>query len=340
MIELDGALGEGGGQILRSSLALSLLTGQPFHLRNIRAGRAKPGLQPQHLMSVQAAAEVGGATLRGASLGSVDLVFEPGEVKPGAYRFPIRTAGATALVLHTVYLPLALASEPSEITIEGGTHVSHAPCFHFLQSTWQSHLREVGIHLRVEMDRPGFYPRGGGCIRAFVQPTATIKGFRGLTTSRVESATVISAAAGLPEHIAARQAKHAKRALESFGLHVAVEQQVWTGGPGSFVAIELDTQPTPTLFFALGEKGKPAEHVADEAVAQARAFLNAEPMGIDEHSADQLLLPLAWAEAPSEFRVAKVSSHLLTNAEVIHCFSPRRIEIEGSAGEPGVVRIA
>src|SRR5438270_312613 len=131
-IELDGSMGEGGGQILRTSLALSLLTGRPFHLRNVRAGRARPGLQPQHLMSVRAAAEVGQARTRGASRGSTDLVFEPGPVKAGAYRFDIGTAGATGLVLHTVYLPLALRGEgPSELTLIGGTHNDKAPCFHF-----------------------------------------------------------------------------------------------------------------------------------------------------------------------------------------------------------------
>ncbi len=339
MIELDGALGEGGGQILRSSLALSLLTEQPFHLRNIRAGRAKPGLQPQHLMSVQAASAVGGAALRGASLGSSELVFEPGEIKPGSYRFPIRTAGATGLVLHTIYLPLALAARPSEIAIEGGTHVSHAPCFDFLQRTWQPLLRQLGIHVRVEMDRPGFYPRGGGCIHATIQPTTEILPFRGLTTNRVLSATVRSAVAGLPDHIAARMAKHAKQAMESLGLDVAVEQETWQGGPGCMLAIEIDTQPAPTLFFALGEKGKPAEQVADDAVGQAREFLSAEPLGIDKHSADQLLLPLAFAEGPSEFRVARVSSHLLTNAAVIRRFLPRPLHITGEDGAPGQVRI-
>jgi RNA 3'-phosphate cyclase len=339
MIELDGSLGEGGGQILRSSLALSLLTGQPFHLRNIRAGRAKPGLQPQHLMSVMAAAKIGDASLCGASLGSSDLTFDPGEIKPGTYRFPIRTAGATALVLHTIYLPLALASQPSEVTIEGGTHVSHAPCFDFLERGWQPLLRQMKIHVRVEMDRPGFYPRGGGCVRAFIQPSPAVHPFHGLTINRAGSATIRSAVAGLPDHVAARMAKHAKRKMESLGLRVSVNEHIWSGGPGCMLAIELDTQPTPTFFFALGEKGKPAEQVADEAVTQARDFLRVDPPGIDEHSADQLLLPLAFARGKSEFRVARVSSHLLTNAEVVRRFLPRELTIEGDEGGPGTVRV-
>src|ERR1700687_4793935 len=139
LVELDGSFGEGGGQILRTSLALSLLTGRPFHLRNVRARRSKPGLQPQHLMSVRAAATIGQAQSQGAGLSSKDLVFEPGAVVPGGYRFDIGTAGATSLVLHTLYLPLALrGKEPSTLTLVGGTHVLASPCFHFLQTTWRA----------------------------------------------------------------------------------------------------------------------------------------------------------------------------------------------------------
>src|SRR5438132_13911005 len=155
MLELDGSMGEGGGQILRTSLALSLITGRRFRLRNIRAGRAKPGLQPQHLKSVHAAADVGQAEVKGASLGSSALDFEPGAVRAGAYHFRIGTAGATSLVLHTVYLPLALAKEPSTVIVEGGTHVSHSPCFHFLERTWQPYMAQLGMRLALRMDRPG-----------------------------------------------------------------------------------------------------------------------------------------------------------------------------------------
>ncbi|MFO0845177.1 MAG: RNA 3'-terminal phosphate cyclase [Gemmataceae bacterium] len=156
-IELDGSYGEGGGQILRTGLALSLLTGQPFHLRNVRARRPKPGLQAQHLRSVLAAAEVGGADVRGASLGSTDLSFAPGRVRPGPYRFEIGTAGATGLVLHTVYLPLALrGEEPSEVTLVGGTHVTTSPSFHFLDGTWRRYLELMGLRIGLRLERPGF----------------------------------------------------------------------------------------------------------------------------------------------------------------------------------------
>src|SRR5438067_7790848 len=208
LLELDGSFGEGGGQILRTSLSLSLLTGQPFHLRNVRARRSKPGLRPQHLMSVQAAATIGQAETRGASLGSSDLVFEPGEVSPGKYDFAIGTAGATSLVLHTVYLPLAWrASEPSEIILTGGTHVNQSPCFHFLEETWRRYLDLLGLHIGLRMRRPGFYPRGGGIVEAHIQPCPRLHGLRLESCGQVTRITGVSAVAGLPEQIAERQAR-------------------------------------------------------------------------------------------------------------------------------------
>src|SRR5262245_41457653 len=159
LIELDGSEGEGGGQILRSALALSILTGRPFKLVNIRANREKPGLQPQHLMCVRAAGTISSALYKGASVGSSVLYFEPERVKPGKYTFTIGTAGATSLVLHSIALPLALrATEPSQITITGGTHNQKAPCYHFLETTWAAYMRRMGLEVELAMIRPGFYP--------------------------------------------------------------------------------------------------------------------------------------------------------------------------------------
>lgn len=339
MVEIDGAQGEGGGQILRSSLALSLLTGQPFHLRHVRAGRARPGLQPQHLMSVVAAARVGAAQTRGASLRSTDLAFEPGPVSAGTYHFPIRTAGATGLVLQTLYLPLCRQGEASEVRVEGGTHVSASPCFHFLQHTWRPYLAQLGLEVVLDMPRAGFYPRGGGEVCATIRPAPRLAGFAGLDAKPIEAALVLSAVAGLPEAIATRQARQARKRLKQLGLEVEVEEEAWPGGPGTMCGILLPTEPVPTFFFALGERGKPAEKVADEAAEQVRSYLGSGPGAVDEHSADQLLLPLGFAAGPSRFRVARVSSHLLTNAAVLAHFLPRSITIEGVEGEPGWVRI-
>jgi RNA 3'-phosphate cyclase len=348
MIELDGSLGEGGGQILRTSLALSLLTGKAFHLFNLRAGRAKPGLQPQHLMSIRAAAAIGQATMHGASRDSSDLVFEPGHVSAGRYHFPIGTAGATGLVLHTVYLPLALRGEgPSELILEGGTHVSTSPCFHFLDTTWRAYMELLGLDIRLRMIRPGFYPRGGGRVDVTVQPTKKLRGLR--LPERGEPKTVIgvSAVAALPEEIARRQARRALNRLKDTGLRVNIREETWPGGPGTVLALTLDTQPAPTMFFGLGARGKRAERVADEAVDQVFSYLAGlraptqpgSPVVVDPHSADQIVLPLALADGPSEFAVSDVTSHLLTNIQVIRQFVERGISCEGEEGQPGLVKI-
>jgi RNA 3'-terminal phosphate cyclase (ATP) len=339
-LELDGSLGEGGGQILRSSLALSLLTGKPFILHNVRAGRPKPGLQPQHLQSVRAAAAIGQASVRGASLGSSKLTFEPGAVTAGSYRFDIGTAGATGLVLQTVYLPLILCrTAPSELTLIGGTHVKASPCFHFLDRTWLAYLLHFGLRLSLRMDRPGFYPRGGGMVHAFLQPRPTVHPFQAHDRDPQIQAQGFSAAVGLPESVARRQARRASYRLRERGLEVEFDEQSWEGGPGSVIALELNTMPAPTLFFALGERGKPAEKVADELVAEVIVYLDAGPALVDPHSADQIVLPLALAAGPSRYTTSSVTRHLTTNIAVIRKFIDRSITCEGEEGSPGVIRI-
>lgn len=339
-IELDGSVGEGGGQILRSSLALALLTGKPFHLYNVRANRERPGLQPQHLMSVRAAAAVGGAEVRGDQKQSRELWFRPGAVKPGRYHFPIGTAGATGLVLHTVYLPLALgAAAPSEVLLEGGTHNDFSPCFHFLDFTWRPYLELLGMHMELKMRRPGFYPRGGGAVDVQLQPAARLQGLHLTERGKVTTITGISAVAGLPEEIAARQTRQAEKRLRGTGLRIRIREESWLGGPGTMLALVLDTAPVPTLFFALGARGKRAERVADEAVEQALAYLEALSGAVDAHSADQLVLPLVLADGPSTYSVAEVTQHLLTNINVIRRFVDREMRCEGELGRPGIVHI-
>jgi RNA 3'-terminal phosphate cyclase (ATP) len=338
-IELDGTFGEGGGQILRTSLALSLLTGRPFHIRNIRGRRPRPGLQPQHLQSVRAAAAVGSADLRGASIGSSELSFTPGPVRAGAYHFDIGTAGATGLVLHTVYLPLMLrGGGPSEVTLRGGTHVSTSPSFHFLDATWRAYLAAMGLQVSLRLDRPGFYPRGGGVVRAFLQPAAAVRGVS-LPERQAVRATGLSAVAGLDRSIARRQARRAGFRLGQHGLAAPFSEETWEGGPGSVLVLRLDTTPAPTTFVALGARGKPAEAVADEAADEALAYHQAAPALVDAHSADQIVLPLALAEGPSEYTVARVTAHLTTNVAVIGRFLERPIVCEGEEGRPGWVRI-
>jgi RNA 3'-terminal phosphate cyclase (ATP) len=339
MLEIDGSFGEGGGQILRSSLALSLMTGKPFHLRKVRANRKpKPGLRPQHLASVRAAARIGNAKVTGASVGSSDLTFQPGPVAAGKYHFPIGTAGATALVLHTVYLPLALAGGPSEVVLEGGTHNDKAPCYHFLRTTWRSYLARLGLAVSVEMKRPGFYPRGGGLLVAHIEPWTQRKPLALTGPVSLEKASILSATAGLPSHVNNRQARRATVRLRDAGIEPEVTTEEWDGGPGSMLAITW-AGPVPTLFFGLGARGKPAEAVADEAADEALAHRDRRTP-VDPHSADQLLLPLAVTEGESEYHVSEVTRHLTTNAAVVQLFLDRDITIQGAEGATGVVRVS
>lgn len=339
MLDIDGSFGEGGGQILRSSLSLSLLTGKPFKLRKVRANRKpKPGLRPQHLASVRAAAKIGKARVTGDAVGSNQLTFEPGPVTPGKYHFPIGTAGATALVLHTVYLPLALAGGPSEVTLEGGTHNDKAPSFDFLRDTWRGYLARLGLPVTLEMKRPGFYPRGGGLITAHIPACPALHPLTLTGPLSIDAAAIRSATAGLPVHVSRRQARRATVRLRDAGIEPDLTSEEWDGGPGCVLTITLPG-PVPTVFVGLGARGKPAEAVADEAADEALAH-RAAGVPVDPHSADQLLLPLALADGPSEYHVSQVTQHLLTNAAVVKLFLDREIGIDGEEGATGVVRVA
>ncbi|HVK19012.1 MAG TPA: RNA 3'-terminal phosphate cyclase [Fimbriiglobus sp.] len=343
MIVLDGSHGEGGGQILRSALALSILTGRPFKLVNVRANRKPPGLRPQHVMSVRAAGDICQARYKGSSVGSSTLDFEPGEVKAGKYHFSIGTAGATGLVLHTVYLPLALrGGADSELTITGGTHVSTSPCYHYNATTWAGYLKRMGIEVELEMVRPGFYPRGGGEIRATIRPCSRVRGLRITDCPELTTAGGFSAVAGLVERqqdIARRQARRLYYRLKQEEIESQIPDEYWPGGPGTVVGCLFRQAPVPSLFFAVGERGRPAEAVADDAADQAVAF-RAAKAPVDPHAADQIVLPLALSQDASEYRTSEVTRHLTTNIDVIRKFLDRDISCDGEEGTTGVVRVA
>jgi RNA 3'-terminal phosphate cyclase (ATP) len=223
-LQIDGAMGEGGGQVVRSALSLSLLTGQPFRLSRIRAKRDRPGLRPQHLAAVQAAAQVAGAEVRGDRVGSEEIEFAPGLVRPGDYFFDIGTAGATSLVLQTLLLPLALAPGTSSVTIRGGTHVPWSPCFHYLDWQWRPFLTRIGIPFDLTMTMAGFYPRGGGELQAQIPGGARPRPLKLTKRGPVRSIRGLSAVGNLPREIAERQRRQALRRLRK--LLPEVEPQV------------------------------------------------------------------------------------------------------------------
>lgn len=341
-ISIDGARGEGGGQILRSALTLALLTGKSFRLNRIRAGRPRPGLQPQHLACVEAAAAIApGTRFRGASLHSVALDFEPGAVVAGRYDFRIGTAGSTGLVLQTVFLPLALADGPSTVRIAGGTHVRASPCYDFLDRTWHAYLKAIGYRWNIGMIRPGFYPRGGGRIEASLEGIRAEE-LQGLPEIDPKAGSAVhgrAITAGLPAGIGHRLAERAEALLGEAGVRSNFVTETWPGGPGALLLLEMPSTPAPTLFLGLGEKGKPAERVAEEVVAELLEHRRSATPGVDSHSADQLLLPLAMVPGETRYPTVKVTRHLLTNIEITSLFLDRELRCLGLEGHPGWIEI-
>jgi len=338
-IEIDGSIGEGGGQVLRSSLTLSILTGQPVHLTDIRAGRSQPGLRPQHIQSVKAAAAICNASVEGARLGSQELVFQPAEVSPGKYHFEIGTAGSVSLVLQTIFLPLARADKSSNIRIQGGTHVPWSPSFHYLQLQWLPVLQKMGFRCKLQMLKAGFYPRGGGLVEAHIYSAEDIQPITLIERGQLVRIRGIAGVANLDEEIAHRMKLHALDRLECRWRNTKIQIQTFDApSPGAFIFLTAEYEKTQCLYCVLGEKGKRAEVVADEACSMLEQFLDGSA-AVDEFLADQLLLPCAFASGVSTLRTIRITQHLLTNAQVMQKFLPVYITIEGEIGCEGVVTV-
>ncbi len=322
MLVIDGSLGEGGGQILRTSLALSLVAGTPFRIENIRARRRNPGLMRQHLTAVTAAARIGNAEVTGAKIGSLELTFVPGHVAPGEYRFSVGTAGSTMLVLQTVLPALLTAGASSSLTLEGGTHNPFAPPFDFVQKTFLPIVNRMGPTVTATLERPGFYPAGGGRCRVVVEPVSRLRGLDLLERGPVRRRSAKAVVAGLPRHIAEREVRTIARLLRWPDEWLCIEELSGEYGPGNVVTIEIESERITEVFTGFGEKGVRAEEVARRVADEARRYLDADvPVG--EHLADQLLIPLALAGGGS-FRTLPLSQHARTNIEVVRMF--RQVE--------------
>jgi RNA 3'-terminal phosphate cyclase (ATP) len=328
MLVIDGSYGEGGGQIVRSALALSVITGRPVEIRSIRAGRTKPGLRPQHLTAVQAAAGICGADVSGCRLGSQSLRFKPGKVKPGDYHFGIGTAGSVMLILQTVVLPLASAQESSRITLTGGTHVPWSPCFHYVDLVFRPAVASMGILFEVVLQRAGWYPKGGGVIRATIHPSGRLSPFRQETTSGPAAASsVLSASSNLPGHVRRRQADRVRALSGQRGILIPVEErELPADSPGSVVFCCTVAGGRFGGFTGLGARGKPAEQVADEAVLPFLAFLEGGTQ-VDSRLSDQLVAPAALADGESLWSVDSATRHLRTNIWVAEQLSGRKFDI-------------
>jgi RNA 3'-terminal phosphate cyclase (ATP) len=328
-VRIDGSFGEGGGQILRSSLSLSLVTGKPLRIENIRANRQKPGLLRQHLTAVQAAAEVGSAEVEGAALGSKALTFVPGKIRSGEFRFAIGTAGSGTLVLQTILPALITAAGPSRIEIEGGTHNPAAPPFDFLQRSFVPIIELMGPKVKLELERYGFYPAGGGRFVVEITPTDVLKPMnleRGEITTKRATALV----ANLPYHIAKRELETIGKLLNWDAESLRCEDTKNSVSPGNLVMIEVASSTVTEVFTSFGKVGVSAEDVAKDAAEQALAYMHSSA-AVDEHLADQLLLPFALAGSGS-FSAVSLNMHAKTTMEVIRQFLPVQFHVEQNDG--------
>ncbi|MEN8131099.1 MAG: RNA 3'-terminal phosphate cyclase [Pseudomonadota bacterium] len=323
MLTLDGSTGEGGGQILRSALSLSMCLSRPFRIINIRATRRKPGLRRQHLAAVLAAAEVSNATLEGATLGSGELRFVPRRVAAGRYVFDIGTAGSTTLVAQTLLPALLGARGPSRLEIGGGTHNPRAPSFDFLKQAFVPLINRMGAKVSVHLERPGYFPAGGGRMCLDISPPPALNPLELHERGEILNLKATAVVANLPLHIAQRELKTIATELDLKQEALELHQEDRARGPGNVLTVTAQCRHITEVFVGFGERRVRAETVASNVAKAVRRYLAADvPVG--ENLADQLLLPLALAGAAS-FLTLRPSRHTMTNVEVIQRFMDRRI---------------
>ena len=344
ILTIDGSQGEGGGQVLRSSLAMSLVTGRPFVIENIRAGRKKPGLMRQHLTAVNAATKVSHAQVTGAEIGSVWLEFRPDQVEAGDYKFCVGTAGSATLVLQTVLPALMLTEGESNLTLEGGTHNPFAPPLDFLTKAYLPLVHRMGPKVTVNplYVRPGFYPAGGGSFRVNIHPARQLGRLELPERGEIRARRVTAMVANLPQHIAERECRLLTEKTgwpqDCFTIEIVQHSR----GPGNVVLIELESEHVTEVFTGFGQIGVRAEAVATRALDDARAYL-AAGVPVGKYLADQLLLPLGigahLGSGGGMFRTMSLSLHATTHIEILHRFLDLDTKVEQAGRDDFVVRI-
>ncbi|MFQ5399026.1 MAG: RNA 3'-terminal phosphate cyclase [Anaerolineae bacterium] len=341
MLEIDGSRGEGGGQVLRTCLSLSALTGRPFRLTHIRANRSRPGLRPQHLTAVRAAAAICNASLSGDKLNATTLEFRPqSRPRAGDYRFDVSkaakggSAGAVTLVFQAVLWPLLFADEPSSLTLLGGTHVPFSPPYHYLAHVARPAFARLEARFETALEAWGWYPAGGGRMTAAIKPVTRLQAVN-FRRAPIDNVAGIAAVTNLPAHIPQRMARRAHNLLAEAGLPSQIEPvRQWGRGPGAGIFLWLPGGG----FSALGQKGLPADKVAETAVAELIEFLD-NTVSVDKYLADQLLLPLALAHGCSTFTTHHLTQHTLTNARILRRWLDVSVTIDGVLNEPAGVTV-
>ena len=335
LVNIDGSLGEGGGQVLRTSLALAAVTATPLRIENIRAGRKKPGLLRQHLTCVRAAAAIADAEVEGAALGSGTLTFRPRALHHGEHHFAVGSAGSAGLVLQTVLPPLLCAGGPSRLTLEGGTHNPMAPPWDFLERVYLPLLARMGPRIDARLVRHGFFPAGGGMYVVDVSPCATLRPLHLEERGDVRTQRARVLLSRLPRSIGERELAAACKRLTLRPEDTEIVE-VRSPGPGNAIHVEIESERITEVFSGFGSVDVPSEAVAREPVDEARRYL-AAGVPVGTHLADQILLPMALAGAGS-FVTLPPTRHTTTNIEVIRSFLDVAIEIEH--GEGRRVRVA
>ena len=324
METINGAFGEGGGQIFRSSLTLAMCLGKAVRIENIRAGRRKPGLLRQHLTCLRAAQEISGAAVEGDYLGSKTVTFTPGKPVSGRYRFAVGSAGSTTLVFQTICLALLMADGESEVYLEGGTHNGMAPSYEFIDRCFVPLMKKTGYDIETSLQRYGFYPAGGGAWLARIKPSKQTKRLELEERGDIIRGNVLAISANIPDHVNEREINKVLR-LTGWGNADCESKRVSSCGPGNVLSLSLESEALVEVFDEQGEVGVRAEQVAERAFKNMRRYIDAGvPVG--EYLADQLILPLTLG-CGGVFKTLTPSQHLLTNIEVVKQLTGKPIEI-------------
>ncbi|WP_130620807.1 RNA 3'-terminal phosphate cyclase [Dyella amyloliquefaciens] len=324
MLEINGK--EGGGQLLRTALALSLCTGEAFRMEHIRAKRPRPGLMRQHLTAVQAARDVGNATVAGAEPGSLTLEFTPGAVRGGDYHWPIGTAGSTTLVVQTVLPALWMARVDARLLLEGGTHNPLAPSADFMVDSFLPLMRRMGLQAHLRLERHGFYPAGGGAVLMDISASKAPVPLHVPERGEAIGMSVTALMSSVPGRVGERELDAVRRRLPIADEHRHIRQAIGSPGPGNALMVRVQCSEVTELFTAFGERGVTAERVGERVSEEARAYL-ASGAAVGPYLADQLLLPLALAGG-GNFTTQAPTEHSRTNAALIEKFLPVQIDFD------------
>jgi RNA 3'-terminal phosphate cyclase (ATP) len=341
LIALDGAMSEGGGQVLRTALSLSALTGQGFEITRIRARRTRTGLQPQHLAAVRAVAMACGARVSGAFDGSPDLRFEPGPIAAGEFHFEIGSAGAVTLVLESVLPVLGAASAASRVDVVGGTHVPGSPSYEYFARHWTSAARGLGLAVKAEMGRAGFFPLGGGQVQARVEPWARPAAALDLVErGALVAIKGLSGAARVKGGAAERQRDAAQRVLWERRRFEAEWQVIESSAhsPGSFLFLEAIFESGRGAYGFLGQRGTSPETLGERAARRLLRFLEDEQGAVDGHLADQLVVPMVAGGGGGKVSTVEVTRHLESVAEIAARFG-LPVTVWGRPGGPGGLEV-